>query len=114
MNNYILVLDRGSTNIKAVVFDTEGNEVRCCNVPCETPTSKEPGWWEQDINDVWEKTALAINTLFKTTSILPDEIIGVIPAGQGNGLIVIDQQGNLLRQGILSLDSRASEIFDGW
>ncbi len=114
MNKYILVLDRGSTNIKAVVFDTEGNEMYCCSAPCEKPVSLNPGWCEQDIDDVWYKTVAAISELFKTTPVVPDDIIGVITSGQGNGLIAIDKNNHLVRAGILSLDSRAADIHNRW
>ncbi len=114
MNNYILVLDRGSTNIKAVIFDTEGNELYCSASPCEKPVSLNPGWSEQDIDNVWQKTVTAISQLFATTPVVPEDIIGVITSGQGNGLIAINEHNQLVRAGILSLDSRAADIHTRW
>ena len=42
------------------------------------------------------------------------EILGVFVAGQGNGLMPLDKDLRPLRAGILSLDSRAADIFTAW
>jgi L-xylulokinase len=113
MKKYVIAIDRGSTNVKAVVFDTEGNEIFTSSCPSQKPVSIKPGWWEQDMQIIWENTASAIKGVF-AGPILPEEIMGVFVAGQGNGMMPIDKNGNPSRMGILSLDSRAADIHNGW
>lgn len=113
MNKYVLSIDRGSTNIKAVVFDQDGNEIAGATVPCNNLHSKHTGFWEQDVEKIWETTVTAINQLWASGT-KPNEIIGVTLTGQGNGLIGLDKNGNLVRDGIHSLDSRANEIIAEW
>jgi L-xylulokinase len=130
MSKYIIAIDRGSTNVKAVVFDKAGNEVFVSSVASQKPVSVHPGWWEQDMNIMWEGTVQAIKGVFENSKcdasgqsafskrsfneIKADDILGVIVTGQGNGLMPVDKNGNPSRMGILSLDSRGAEIHNSW
>lgn len=113
MKNYVIAIDRGSTNVKAVAFDTQGHEIRTCSQASQKPVSVKPGWWEQDMRLMWEDTVQAIRSLW-AAGLRPEEIGGVFVAGQGNGMMPIDKDGQPARMGILSLDSRAAEIYNGW
>lgn len=48
MGKYVLVVDRGSTNVKAVLVDVNGKETAVSSCPSQKPVSLKPGWWEQD------------------------------------------------------------------
>ena len=113
MSQYIISVDRGSTNVKAVAFDIAGNEAAKSQKAGQKPVCVAPGWWEQDMQTTWEDTASAIREL-TMTGIRPEEIAGVFVSGYGNGLMAIDQFGHPSRMGILSLDSRASGIVTEW
>ena len=113
MGKYILVIDRGSTNVKAVLVDTKGREAAISSCPSQKPVSLKPGWWEQDMDMIWKDSVRAINGIF-SKGYLPEDILGVTVTGQGNGLMPVNQEGRPSRMGILSLDSRASEIHSGW
>lgn len=109
-----MVIDRGSTNVKAIVFDKMGDEVISSSYASQKPVSYNPGWWEQDMDLIWESTRNAIQGVFASKEVTPDDIAGVFVTGQGNGLMPIDKDGKPARMGILSLDSRASELFNAW
>lgn len=113
VKKYVISVDRGSTNVKAVVFDTKGEEILVSSRACQKPVSVLPGWWEQDMQIIWEDTAAAIKAIFEK-NIKAEEILGVFVSGQGNGLMPINTSGNPVRMGILSLDSRATEILTRW
>ena len=113
MNQYIISIDRGSTNVKSVVFDKQGNEILTSSYASQKPISLKSGWWEQDMNLMWDSTLKSIKGIFDR-GILPEEIVGVFVSGQGNGLMPIDKYGNPARAGILSLDSRAAYIHKRW
>jgi L-xylulokinase len=113
MNKYVIAIDRGTTNTKAVVFDTAGTEVCVSSYACQKPVSIKADWYEQDMDLMWESTAKAIKGVFEN-GINPEEILGIIVTGQGNGLMPVDKNGNPSRMGILSLDSRGAGIHAGW
>lgn len=113
MGRYVLAVDRGSTNVKAVLVDLNGKEITVSSCAGQKPVSVKPGWWEQDMNLMWEDSIRAIRGIFEK-GFLPEEIIGVIVTGQGNGMMPVDKDGNPSRMGILSLDSRAADIQTEW
>lgn len=113
-NEYVIAVDRGSTNVKAVVFDVKGNEISSSSYPCQRPVSIKPGWWEQDMVEMWESARKSIKGLFDSGEFVPDDIKGIFVTGQGNGLMPIDKNGNPSRSGILSLDSRSANIHAKW
>lgn len=114
MKQYVMVVDRGSTNVKAVVFDKMGNEILSSSYASQKPVSYNPGWWEQDMDLIWASTSNAIKGVFSSGKVKADDIMGVFVTGQGNGLMPIDKNGKPARMGVLSLDSRAAEIYDMW
>lgn len=113
MKKYIVSVDRGSTNVKAIVFDMAGEEILVSSRASQKPVSFHPGWWEQDMQLIWESTADAIKDIFKK-GIKAEEILGIFVSGQGNGLMPVDKERNPVRMGILSLDSRAASIVKQW
>lgn len=113
MGKYVLVVDRGSTNVKAVLVDVNGKETAVSSCPSQKPVSLKPGWWEQDMEMIWENSVQAIRGIF-SKGYLPEDILGVFVTGQGNGMMPVGQDGKPSRMGILSLDSRAAEIQSGW
>ena len=113
MGSYIIAVDRGSTNTKAVVFDTCGEEILVSSVASQKPISVRTGWWEQDMDQVWKTASEAIRGVF-AKGICPKDILGVITVGHGNGLMSIDCAGNPVGMGIHSLDCRADGVLGQW
>ena len=52
---FILAIDQGTTNTKALVFSAEGDVVRQASASCGT-SYPEPGWAEQSAEDIWTTT----------------------------------------------------------
>jgi len=113
MSQFVLVIDRGSTNVRAVLFDTQGQEIRLASRPSQKPVSPRAGWCEQDMERMWTDTVAAIRELL-SGDIGAQDILGVFVTGQGNGLMPVGKDARPTRAGILSLDSRASEIVNAW
>ena len=110
---YVVVIDKGTTNLKAVLFDLEGNEIASVTKPCGSPMSPRPGFSEQDMDLMWEMAGQALAGLL-SKDIKPEEIAGVSVTGHGSGVFPVDKEGKPVRMGILSLDTRASEIVEQW
>jgi len=111
MPNYLLGIDRGTTNVKAVLFDLDGREIKKSICPCEEIKHPAPGWSEQNMDMIWDRTKKAINDLW-SEGINSKDIIAIGFSGQGSGIFTIDKKGNPVRAGIVSTDIRAKKIVD--
>ncbi len=81
MARYILGLDQGTTRTKAMVFDHQANII--------SSGSKEvghylpqPGWVEQDPNELWNASQQVIGEAFHNGRVSPDEIEAIGIANQ--------------------------------
>ncbi|MHC1783556.1 MAG: FGGY-family carbohydrate kinase [Anaerolineaceae bacterium] len=113
MGQYLLGIDNGSTVSKAALFDLHGKEiaVACCNADTEYPY---PGWAERSMEMLWQSTASAIREVLAKSGVRSDKIAGIGNTGHGNGIYLLDKQGQPLRNGIQSMDSRAADVLIGW
>lgn len=103
---YILGIDVGTSNVKAVLFDEEGREV--CVASRESEMFHEGGnHAEQDMNAVWENVKACVKEVVGAKAADPEKIIGVGIAGQGEGCWLIDGEGNPVQNAILWCDGRA-------
>ncbi len=66
------------------------------------------------MDELWQSTATAVKEALSTSGIDPEQIIGIGTTGHGNGLYLLDKEGQPARAGIQSLDSRAADIIDNW
>lgn len=56
---YLIGLDIGTSNVKAVLFDTDGKELFVCDHPTDVVTFNG-NWQEQDMDQVWEQCAYCL------------------------------------------------------
>ena len=107
--NYILGIDVGTSNVKAVLFDMYGNEASVASQESKT-ISAGRNEVEQDMNAVWEKVKYCVKTVVASGVAKPEEIIGIGVTGQGEGCWLIDKNGNPVQNAILWCDGRATEV----
>ena len=111
MENYIIGIDSGTTGIKAVAFDLQGKEVCKQGYPLNGIFPEE-NWYEEDMFEIWDKAKLCIQAI---TAKLPKEsIIGIGITAQGDGLWMIDENGEPVRNGCCFCDGRSAEFVDQW
>jgi erythritol kinase len=111
MDKYFIGIDSGTTSIKAVLFDLAGNEIDKKAYPL-TGIFPEENQYEEDMNEIWEKTKNCIRYL---TSKYPKEnIAGLGITAQGDGLWLVDENGEPVRNGACFCDGRAADIVDQW
>ena len=111
MNKYLIGLDSGTSGIKAVLFDTKGNEIMKQGYPL-TPICPVENWFEEDAHEIWTKAKLCISTI--TDKISKESIIGLGITAQGDGLWMINENGEPVRNGCCFCDGRAGEQFARW
>ena len=113
MSKYLLGIDNGNTFSKAAIFDFHGKEIAVANCAADTEFP-HAGWTERDMEILWQSTATAIRDVLARSGVKPGEIAGIGNTGHGNGVYLLDKKGRPLRNGIQSLDSRASDVVARW
>ncbi len=106
---YILGIDVGTSNVKAVLFDAYGNEASVASQESET-IREGRNEVEQDMNAVWEKVKYCVKSVVESGVAGKDDIIGIGVTGQGEGCWLIDKEGNPVQNAILWCDGRATKV----
>jgi L-xylulokinase len=110
---HLLGIDSGLTVTKAVVFDAAGREVGRGEARV-TQSTPRPRWVERDMADVWTACADSVRAALTAAGLAGDDIAAVAATGHGDGVYLIDAEGEPVRPAILSLDSRAFGIVQRW
>jgi L-xylulokinase len=113
MSDLILAIDRGTTNVKASLFDLALNEIAVSSHANPAVLSPQENWAEADMELLWQSAVAAVEALWAQGHDAA-RVCAVVMAGQGNGLFLVDHAGQPVRPAILSLDSRAATIVDAW
>lgn len=106
-------IDNGGTMGKAALFTLEGKEIATASRKVNLILPK-PGHNERDMNENWKGIAEAIREVIDKSGIDASEIAGVACCGFGNGLHLIDADGNPVRNAINSSDGRAQSYVESW
>ncbi|MEW5817338.1 MAG: FGGY-family carbohydrate kinase [Spirochaetota bacterium] len=111
---YLLGIDNGTTTTKATLFDTEGGEVAVAGSREVKTSHPEPGWAEQNMEEIWQATVSAIRTCLEKSRINPSDIAGLSLSGHGGGVWLLDRDGIPVRPAIIWLDGRSKPYLDRW
>jgi xylulokinase len=113
MAEYLLGLDVGTTNTKAILINGEGEEAARAERKHEVQFSSG-GRVEQDAEKVWWAEFISIaRELLDSSGISPADIAGIGISSMGANLTAIDENGSALRPGILyGVDTRANKEID--
>ncbi len=113
MKEYLLGIDNGGSMTKAALFDTKGSEIATAYRAVEL-IHLNAGWNERDALKMWEDTVSVIREVLNESGVDSKYIRGVACTGHGNGLYLMDGEGNPVRNAINSTDSRAQSFIDTW
>ena len=106
--NYYIGLDLGTSGLKGLLVDRLGNVIKESNesYPVHYPRD---GWSEQNPED-W---TLATRKIVKTLSQgVEGDVKGISIGGQMHGLVILDEQDNVIRPAILWNDGRTQKQTD--
>lgn len=109
---YILALDAGTTSVRAIVFDHEG---QICAVAQEEIRQifPQPGWVEHDPQEIWLTQVVVAVEALDRARIRPYDVVGAGIANQRETSIVWDREtGNPVYNAIVWQDRRTAGMCD--
>ena len=106
---YYIGVDLGTSAVKLLLM--EGNGKICNIVSNEYPLSfPQPGWSEQKPEDWWNAVVDGIKKLINGFD--ASEVAGISFGGQMHGLVILDENDNVIRPAILWNDGRTTKQVD--
>ncbi|MEP7278075.1 MAG: FGGY family carbohydrate kinase [Bacteroidota bacterium] len=110
----LLGIDIGTSSVKVAVTDAQtGRRIASGQFPEDTETgiiAVQPGWAEQSPEMWWKHVKTAIINANAGGKYNPKDIGAIGIAYQMHGLVLVDEQQEVLRHAIIWCDSRAVEI----
>lgn len=110
MSRYLLAIDQGTTNSRAILFDQHGQLVSQYELPLKQFFPND-GWVEQDPEEMYANTVECCRQAVKKSGIATSEIIGIGITNQRETTIIWDRvTGHPIHQAIVWLDRRTSAL----
>ncbi len=108
-NMYYIGIDLGTSSVKLLLMDDNGHIVDTVSrdYPISYPRS---GWSEQEPEDWYNETIAGISKLI--TGIDKSQVAGISFGGQMHGLVILDENDQVIRPAILWNDGRSEEQCD--
>lgn len=105
----LIGIDNGGSETKCAVFSLDGRELAVASrrLPIEVP---HPGWSERDAKRVWEMNVEAIREALSSAKVTGEQVAGVGLTGYGNGVCLVDENGEPTYKAVVSTDERADDI----
>jgi len=109
--SYFIGIDSSTTATKALLMDDQGDVVAIGRSEYDFVTPR-PLWSEQSPDLWWDATVIAIREALADAGIDGDAVAGIGLTGQMHGLVLLDDNGEVLRPSILWNDQRTQAECD--
>lgn len=108
---YTIGIDLGTSGTKTVLFDQRATPVASATIeyPLYQPQN---GWAEQDPEHWWRAAAGTLRQVLESSGVDPKDIAAIGLSGQMHGLVMLDQEGRVLRRSIIWCDQRSGKQCD--
>src|SRR5690348_15548563 len=107
----LIGIDIGTTNIKALLFDTTGAQHSAASTP--TPVSNpRPGWAEHDPEALWQAVVAVLRQALG--GIDANQVRGVAVASMAEAGLLVDAAGQPATSVIAWYDSRSDPQYRRW
>jgi len=103
---YILGIDNGGSKTKCALFNLQGSEIAVASRQAAL-IFPQPGMTERDPELVWQTNVELIREVIQNSGVNPKNIIGIGLTGYGNGMCLVDADGQPTWNCIVSTDTRA-------
>ena len=109
MSACLLGIDIGTSACKIAIFDRAGHVLSAVTADYAV-YYPHPGWAEQNPEEWWDAVCQAIKTALRQGDISPEDIAGVGIDGQSWSAIAVDEDGRVLTNTPIWMDTRAADI----
>ena len=106
--SYLIGIDLGTSGTKTVLFDTSGTAIasETAEYPMYQPKN---GWAEQNPRHWWDAVCRTVRAVISKSEVDAAGIKGVGISGQMHGLVLLDKDGEVIRNSIIWCDGRTGE-----
>jgi xylulokinase len=105
---YVIGIDLGTSSVKALLVDQEGNVRGESSAPYPLIQEKS-GYSEQNPEQWVEQTVSALQKLLQQSGIDSTDVEGISFSGQMHGLVLLDDRRQVIRNAILWNDTRTTK-----
>jgi erythritol kinase (D-erythritol 1-phosphate-forming) len=109
----IIGIDAGTSVIKSVAFSAAGEQLAVAAVPNKHSTAAD-GAAEQDMHVTWVSVVATLQDLAQQIPDLAARVIALAVTAQGDGLWLIDKDGEPVGPASIWLDNRAGSIVEDY
>lgn len=110
MSTYIMAIDQGTTSTRAIIFDKHSNIIGIAQKELKNDYP-EPGWVEQDANEIWASTVGVMFEVMAKTGIADCEIAGIGITNQRETTVVWDKKSGQPIYPAIVWQSRQSDAY---
>src|SRR5215469_7586153 len=104
---YLMGIDVGTTGTRAVIMRPDGHVMGAATGEHNPMRMERPGWAEQDPEDWWRATVLAVRSVIEQTGVKCGQIAAIGLSGQMHGVVLLDGAGAVLRPALIWCDQRS-------
>ncbi len=105
---YAIGVDIGTSGTKSVMFDEKGNVIASAAI--EYPLYQEKnGYAEQEPSDWYNASVNTIKKIVSDSKVDPADITGIGISGQMHGLVMLDENNEVIRKSIIWCDQRTAK-----
>jgi xylulokinase len=105
----LLGIDVGTSGSRALILDASGKIVAAATEEHAPVASQQAGYAQQDPQDWWRATKIAVRKALTNAGISGDQIACVGFSGQMHGAVLLDKKGSIVRNAILWCDVRTTK-----
>lgn len=109
---YWLGIDIGTGGTRALLVDEQGNVQAGVTAPHAEMQMAYPLWAEQDPEDWWRATQEAVRGVLAQGQAAAGQIRGIGLSGQMHGLVLLNQDGEVIRPSLIWCDQRSQQQVD--
>ena len=108
MEAVVLGIDLGTSAIKIIAVNRQGEVLETVSEQLKL-FQEQPGYSEQDPNEWFQATKRGVKRIISSNALKNKAVKGLSFSGQMHGLVVLNKEGQPLRNAILWNDTRNSE-----
>src|SRR6059058_112615 len=106
---HVLGIDVGTGGTRAIIIDQSGRLFSAATEDHRPFASPQIGWAEQQPEDWWRATCVAVRKALTSANLTGKDIACVGFSGQMHGAVLIDERGNVVRPALIWCDVRTEK-----